>query len=78
MHHQSKSYGPPVLAFIGGAVVWALFGDKFKEKLNESKTWRDFKKEAKSEAVKVKDMTKDRYEEIVRKIVDAWNDETRQ
>jgi hypothetical protein len=71
-HSRTSGLGTGLLAFIGGMVVWAMFGQKIKQRLNESTAWRELKLEVDQEVSKVKDITQNRYNQIVDQVSDRY------
>ena len=69
MHSRSQHYGnhmgTGILAFLVGALVWALWGDRITKKVRESKDFQRLKSEIERKAYKVRDLTKEKYEQIV-------------
>ncbi|HYC79509.1 MAG TPA: hypothetical protein VEC17_00610 [Candidatus Binatia bacterium] len=61
----NRAVGSAFLAFLGGAVVWAVFGDRIKEKLNQNETYRELKDKVMSRVNQLSDMTESRYHQIV-------------
>ncbi len=61
----NRSIGNSLLAFVGGMVVWALFGDRIKDKVGSNKTFQELRSKVMDQANKVTDMTESRYNQIV-------------
>jgi hypothetical protein len=74
MNYESRgsALGTGLIAFVGGMVAWAIFGPKIKNRLNESKAWQELKAEVEREAVQIKDLTKDRYDQIVDEVTGRY------
>jgi hypothetical protein len=64
-YNESKGLGLGVLGFLSGMVVWALFGDKIKQKVNESRAYQEMKAEIMEKANSVRNMTETQYHKIV-------------
>jgi hypothetical protein len=57
--------GGAFLGFVGGMVVWAMFGDRIKQRLNENKAYQEMKAQIMDKASSMKDMTESRYNQLV-------------
>ena len=68
MNYYSRtngSIGNVFLAFIGGAVAWALFGPKIKQRREQNEDWQNLKREVEGRASQVKGITQEKYNQIV-------------
>src|SRR3989338_2819536 len=71
-YHRTHSWNS-LAAFVGGAIVWALFGEKIKSRVSESKLWQDMKREVTDEALRIKNLTQDGYNRIVDEVADKYS-----
>lgn len=62
-----------ILAFVGGAVAWAIFGPKIKQRMNENQEWQNFKLEVDNRVSEVRDMTREQYDRIVDEVSDKYS-----
>jgi hypothetical protein len=62
---HNKNPGIPLLAFIAGALTWALFGDKIKQKVFEMADFENLKKEVEIKFQKASDYSQETYNKIV-------------
>ncbi|HEV8601561.1 MAG TPA: hypothetical protein VGQ87_03125 [Patescibacteria group bacterium] len=69
---MNENRGTNLLAFVGGILVWAAFGPKIKRTLSNSKALQALKAEVDEEVSKIKDITQNRYNEIVDQISDKY------
>jgi uncharacterized protein YpuA (DUF1002 family) len=68
MHYTENKgslFGTAFFAFIAGALTWAFFGDKIKNRINQNQTWNELKHKVEDQARKTKDLTQSQYERIV-------------
>src|SRR4051812_44839092 len=63
--HKSNVLGAGVIAFLAGVAVWAVFGKKLKDKVNQSQDFRDLKKQVYDKASQITDITQDKYNQVV-------------
>lgn len=61
----ASGLGGVLLGMVGGMVVWALFGDKIRQRVNQSRAYQDMKSEVMNRVGSVKGMTQARYNQIV-------------
>jgi uncharacterized protein YpuA (DUF1002 family) len=73
MNAYSRASGSSLLAFVGGMIAWAVFGPKIKQRLNQSHAWQELKAEIDEEVSKVRDLTEDRYHQIVDTVSDRYS-----
>ncbi len=69
---RGMGWGGAVLGFVGGMVVWALFGEKIKKKVNESKAYQEMKSQVLDRTNAFRDMTQTRYNQIVDEVSSAY------
>ncbi|MBX4187517.1 MAG: hypothetical protein KW793_00050 [Candidatus Doudnabacteria bacterium] len=62
---SGSGIGGALLGFVGGVVVWALFGDRIKQKVNQSRAYQEMKAEVMDKVSSVKEMSQTRYNQIV-------------
>jgi hypothetical protein len=62
---RSNVLGTGILAFIAGAAIWAIFGNRVKEKVSQSGKYQDLKREVYDKASQVTDITQEKYDAIV-------------
>lgn len=70
--HRSNVLGAGLIAFIAGAAAWALFGQKVKDKVNQSAEFQDLKKQIYDKASAVSDLTQDKYDSIVDEVTNQY------
>ncbi len=70
---RSNTIGVSLLAFVAGAVVWSVFGNRIKRKLEDSKDFQDLKKQVMDQASQITDITKERYDQIVEEVVNNYS-----
>jgi hypothetical protein len=71
-HSHSNGVGKLLLGFVGGAIVWALFGDKIKQKANENQTFQDMKSQVMDKVERYKDLTQTKYNQVVDEISETY------
>ena len=69
---KSRVLGAGVLAFFAGAIAWAMFGDRVKEKTENSATYRKLRREVYDQAAKISDLTQDKYDEMVDSVTSKY------
>ena len=72
MNAHRSSLGTGILAFAAGMVVWALWGKKIKERVNQSRAWQEIKSEVEAEALRTKGLTQDAYNRIVDEVTNRY------
>jgi len=66
--HQETSgnlLGVGLLAFVAGAVAWALMGNKATDEVNRNPDFRSLKKRVAKKASEISDLTREKYDAIV-------------
>lgn len=71
--HSGSTLGTGILAFLGGVVVWALWGDKISRKVKENQDFQWLKGEIENRAFKVRDLTKEKYDQIVDEVSENYS-----
>jgi len=70
--HRSNILGAGLLAFLAGAITWALFGRRIKEKVNESEKFSDLKRQVYDKASEVSNITREKYDQIIDEVTDKY------
>jgi hypothetical protein len=70
--HRSNAVGASILAFLAGAAVWAIFGNKVKDKINNSPRFQEMKDQVYKKASEVQDLTREKYDQIVDEVSDKY------
>jgi hypothetical protein len=70
---SNRSAGNTLLAFLGGMVVWAVFGDRIKAKVNENKTYQELKDRVMNKVDTLSEMTEDKYYQIVDEVSSGYS-----
>ena len=60
------------LAFIGGAIAWALFGDKIKEKVNTNDEYLKLKSEVEEKIENIGEVSRQKYYAIVDEVAGKY------
>jgi hypothetical protein len=69
----NRAMGNALLAFIGGAVLWAVFGNRVKERLSHNQTYAEMKDRVMNKVNQLSDMTETRYHQIVDEIGSTYS-----
>lgn len=70
--HRSNIFGAGLIAFIAGAAVWAIFGRKIKDRVNDSEQFQELKKQVYDKASQITDITQDKYNAVVDEVTDKY------
>jgi hypothetical protein len=70
--HRSNVVGASVLAFLAGAAVWAIFGNKVKEKIENSPRFQELKELVLERTSDISDLTREKYDQVVDEVADKY------
>jgi hypothetical protein len=77
MYGSSRPMGPSIggtlLAFIGGAVAWALFGPKIKQRVNQNPQYQELKREIEGRVSQMRDLTREKYDQVVDEVTSTYS-----
>ncbi len=72
-YSRQNAAGAGLIAFIGGMVAWAILGPKIKEKFGRNSNWQQIKNDVEDQALKIKDLTRDQYNNIVDEVTTKYS-----
>jgi hypothetical protein len=70
--HRNNMWGASLFAFLAGMAAWAVFGTKAKERLNESKHFKELRNQVMDKTSEISDLTREKYDEVVDEIADKY------
>ncbi|MBX4204665.1 MAG: hypothetical protein KW788_00575 [Candidatus Doudnabacteria bacterium] len=70
--HRSNILGAGLIAFIAGAVAWALFGRKVSDKIGQNEEFQNLKKQVYDKASQISDLTQDKYDSVVDEVTNKY------
>jgi hypothetical protein len=70
--HRNNAVGASILAFLAGAAVWAIFGNRTKEKIANNPRFQELKEQVYDRTSQVSDLTREKYEQMVDEVADKY------